>query len=149
MIKILTESPNQTRKIGEVLAKEVLENPLGGRAFVLGLRGDLGGGKTVFLQGFAKGLGIKERITSPTFVLMRRFPVLASRYKNFYHLDCYRIEGSKDILSLGFKDILSDPQNIVAVEWADKISKLLKRFVLIRFKFIGEKRRELTIDEKR
>ena len=74
-IKYLTEKPTQTKKIGEILAKEIFKTRIEKRALILGLEGDLGGGKTTFLQGFAKGLGIKEKITSPTFVIIKRFQV--------------------------------------------------------------------------
>lgn len=109
------------------------------QAMVLALVGDLGGGKTTFLQGFAKGLGIKEKILSPTFIIVRRI-------KNFYHIDCYRIKKSKELLDLGFKEIIADPKNIIAIEWADRIRKIMPRgTVWIDFKFIDNKTREIVI----
>ncbi len=134
-----TASPAQTKGVGEVLAKEIFKNRPGKSAKVLGLVGDLGGGKTTFLQGFAKGLGIKEKITSPTFVIMKRF-------KNFYHIDCYRIKKPKELSDLGFKKIISNPENIVAVEWADRIKKILpKGTIWLNFKFIDNKTRKIAI----
>ena len=118
MKKYLTTSFKQTQKIGENFAKEILKMQTKTGAVVLGLQGNLGGGKTTFLQGFAKGLGIKEKILSPTYVILKRF-------KNFYHIDCYRLKNEKDILELDFKSILSDPKNIVAIEWPEKIKKVL------------------------
>ena len=118
--KFLTTSAGQTQKIGQSLAKKILKAPFSKQAKILGLVGDLGSGKTTFLQGLAKGLGIKEKILSPTFIIIRRI-------KNFYHIDCYRIKKPEEILGLGFKKIISDPQNIVAVEWADKIKKILTK----------------------
>lgn len=124
------------------MAEEILKTHIGGRALVLGLEGDLGGGKTTFLQGFAKGLGIKEKILSPTFIIMRRF-------NNFYHFDCYRIQKAKDILDLGFKEIINNPQNIVAIEWADRIKKILPKNVLfLKFGFVGKTSRKITIQSK-
>ena len=89
-MEILTINPNQTQKAAEALAKEIVNSLPEKKAFVLGLEGDLGGGKTTFLQGFAKGLGIKEKILSPTFVLMKRFSINKNKpgFKDFYHLDC-------------------------------------------------------------
>ena len=108
-------------------------------ARVLGLTGDLGAGKTTFLQGFAKGLGIKEKILSPTFIIIRRL-------RNFYHIDCYRIKKPKEILNLGFKEIMSDPKNIVAIEWAERIRPLLpKSAILVQFKPVGKNKREIKI----
>ena len=108
-------------------------------SFVIGLEGELGGGKTTFIQGLAKGLGVKEKILSPTFVIMKKF-------NNFYHIDCYRTQESKELLNLGFKEIISNPENIVAVEWADKIKKIMpKNTIWIKFKFIDEKIRRIVI----
>src|SRR4030042_3218759 len=116
-MKFFTTNPNQTKKAGELLAKEISKSSLSDRAFILGLEGDLGGGKTTFLQGFARGLRIKEKILSPTFVIMRKFHVPCSMFHDFYHIDCYRVGKTKEVLDLGFKEIISIPQNIIAIEW--------------------------------
>ncbi len=135
----LTNSSIQTQKLAKVLAKEILKSPKRKKAVVLALVGNLGSGKTTFIQGFAKGLGIKEKINSPTFVIMKRFV-------NFYHFDCYRTGSSKEILDLGFKKIIADPKNIVAVEWADQIKKIMPKDCLrLKFKFIDQKTREINI----
>lgn len=144
--KFLTVNPRQTKKIGEDLAKKILKGFPKKEAIIIALRGDLGGGKTTFLKGFAKGLGIDQKILSPTFVILKRFKIKDSRFENFYHIDCYRIEKKKEILGLGFKKIISDPKNIVAVEWAEKIQKIIpKNAIWINFKFVDEKIREITI----
>jgi len=91
------------------------------------------------LQGFAKGLKIKGKILSPTFIIMRRF-------NNFYHIDCYRIQKPQELLDLGFKRIIANPKNIVAVEWADRIRKIMPlNTIWIEFEFIGEKKRKIMI----
>ena len=144
--EILTKSTEETKKLGEKLAKKILfDSPeKRGKAMIIGLFGDLGGGKTTFLQGFAKGLGIKEKILSPTFILMKRFRI--PKFKIFYHFDCYRISKPKEILDLGWKEIISNPQNIVAVEWADRIDKILPKDALrLKFAFIDETTRKITI----
>lgn len=141
----LTISPCQTQKLGMALAREILKNN-SRRAAIIALEGNLGGGKTTFLQGFAKGLGIKEKIISPTFVIQKRFKILNSRFKNFYHLDCYRIQKPEELLELGFKDIVSDPQNIIALEWADRIKKVLpKNMLWLRFEFINKNTRRIIM----
>ena len=150
-MEILTLNPNQTKKTGEALAKELLREPIRKKAFVLALEGDLGGGKTTFLQGFARGLGIKDKILSPTFVLMKRFALKKNKksFKDFYHLDCYRIEKPKDILSLDFKKIISNPHNVVAIEWADRIKKILPKDALIlKFDFINKTKRRIWLKKK-
>ena len=143
-----TFSAEQTRDLGKKIAKKVLGKKQK-RAFVLALKGDLGGGKTTFLQGFAKGLGIKEKILSPTFVIMKRFEILSrnikiSKYQSFYHIDCYRIKSPKDISELGLKEILSDSKNIIAIEWAERIKKILPKGALcLDFEFKGKNKREV------
>lgn len=147
ILKYLTNSPNQTKKLGEILAKEILKTSLLKKALVIGLEGDLGGGKTTFLQGFAKGLGIKEKILSPTFIIIRKFEIPSDKLTNFYHIDCYRIKKPKEILNLGFKKIISNPKNIVAIEWSNRVSKILssKISLKLKFKFISQKIRGITI----
>ena len=144
----LSTSSSQTKQIGENLARKKLR-VLEKKALVVSLEGDLGGGKTTFLQGFARGLGIKKRILSPTFVLMKKFKIpkkSPSKFQYFYHIDCYRIKEPKEILALGFEKIISDPGNIVAIEWADRIKKILpKGRVIIKFRFINQNSREIII----
>jgi len=158
--KYLTTSPVQTRKLGEILAKEILQTKAGKKAFIIGLEGDLGGGKTTFLQGLAKGLGIKEKILSPTFIIMRKFEIQnpkfetnsktkIPKFQTFYHLDCYRIQKPKEILDLGFKEIISNSKNIVAIEWADQIRKILpKGSLILRFEWIDKKTRKILVKSK-
>ena len=88
----ITSGITQTQKIAQNLAKEISKKPRK-KGLVVGLEGDLGGAKTTFVQGFAKGLGIKDKILSPTFIIYRK-------HGNLYHFDCYRIKGSKDLLTL-------------------------------------------------
>ena len=153
-----TTHPNQTKKLGKIVAKKVLKIKRKRRAQVLGLEGNLGGGKTTFLQGFAKGLGIKEKLLSPTFVILKRFKIkdltphqklrfgTGHGFKNFYHVDCYRIEKPEEILALGFKEIISNPQNIVAVEWADRIQKIMpENTIRVVFEFINKNERKIII----
>ncbi|MCP6718392.1 MAG: tRNA (adenosine(37)-N6)-threonylcarbamoyltransferase complex ATPase subunit type 1 TsaE [Patescibacteria group bacterium] len=139
----ITNSVLKTQKLAKQLAKEILKKQESRKAHVLGLEGDLGGGKTTFLQGFAKGLGIRQKILSPTFVILKKFKV---KHKIFYHIDCYRIKKPKEILDLGFKQIISDPRNIVAVEWSNRIKKIMpKNTILISFEFINKNKRKIII----
>ena len=137
----ITSSPNQTKKLAEKFAKEISKKGVKRKAFVIGLEGKLGSGKTTFIQGLAKGLGIKKKILSPTFVILKRFRI---KDKNFYHIDCYRIQKSKELLDLGLQEIISNPKNIVAVEWADKIKRIMpQNTIWINFKFVDEKTRKI------
>ena len=150
ILKTLTQNPSQTKNLGKILAEEILKFPAKRKkALILGLIGDLGGGKTTFLQGFAKGAGIKQRIASPTFVIIKRYKIQKTRHRiqNLYHIDCYRIQKPKEILDLGFKEIIFDPQNIVAIEWADKIKKILpQNTIWIKFEFISKNKRKILLN---
>ncbi|MEA3295985.1 MAG: tRNA (adenosine(37)-N6)-threonylcarbamoyltransferase complex ATPase subunit type 1 TsaE [Patescibacteria group bacterium] len=142
-----SENISQTKKIAKNLAKKIISNSTkkqNKQAVVLALYGNLGSGKTTFLQGFAKALKIKEKITSPTFVILKRFPIF--KFKNFYHIDCYRIENIEEIIELNFNNIISDPKNIVAIEWPEKIKKILpKNRINIKFSFINKNKRKIVV----
>lgn len=161
MAKFITTNSKQTQKLAEMLAKEMLKSvPIQKRAFVVGLEGELGGGKTTFTQGFARGLGVKEKILSPTFVILKRFELHKHNLKNvrcqmsgvrcfryFYHFDCYRLESSKDLTTMGFKEIIKNPENIVLIEWADKIKRVLpKEYLKIKFKWLDKNKREIKFE---
>jgi len=144
MQKSTTKTFKQTQKIGENFSKQILKQNLGNIATVLGLQGELGAGKTTFLQGFAKGLGIEEKVNSPTFVIIKKFKIPNSSFKFFYHIDCYRLSTPKEILDLGFNEIMLNPENIVAIEWPEKIKKIMpKNATLIKFKHSEENKREI------
>ena len=155
--EFITNSFSQTRKLGEDFAKEILLlTQKRQKGVVLALKGDLGGGKTTFLQGFAKGLGIKEKILSPTFVIFKKFKINPPgnhkrqqnpKFKFFYHIDCYRIENKKEILHLGYKKSVADPQNIIAIEWAEKIKDIIpKDAIWIYFEFLDKNKRRIIIN---
>lgn len=145
-LEIQSHSALQTKKIGRILAEELSRENTQKRAQILALQGDLGGGKTTFLQGFARGLGIKEKILSPTFVILKKFKIRSLRFKYFYHIDCYRIEKSKEILDLDFKKIASDNKNIVAIEWAERVKEILpQNTILINFEFIDKNKRKIIL----
>ena len=158
-----TISSAQTKKIAGLLAKEILADKIKRKnALVLALAGDLGSGKTTFTQGFLRGLGIKNKITSPTFVIAKKYnlktwnlsarggsalggKLKTQKYERAWHFDCYRIRKSAELFSLGFKEILADPQNIILIEWPEIIKKVLpKNSIWIKFEH-GEKENERTI----
>ena len=121
----VTNNYKETQKIGERLAKKI-KPPV-----ILALLANLGGGKTTFTQGLAKGLGIKNIITSPTFVLEKIYNIPKKKY-DLHHYDLYRIEPD-DIL---IDEILENAKNnIVVIEWADKIINQLPKKNLIKIKF--------------
>lgn len=107
----------------------------------MALSGDLGAGKTTFVQGVANGLGIKDRITSTTFVIMRN-------YGNFFHADLYRLEENvaEEVENLGLMDIIREGKSIVITEWAEKIRSLLpKNTIWVNIENTNEHERRIKI----
>ena len=150
-MEVITNSDKETRKVAGLLAESIKEKPLKTKgALVIGFQGNLGSGKTTFIQGLAKGFKIKQYLTSPTFVLLKRYKVpnyklLITNYKHLHHLDCYRLNKAKDLLELDFKEIINDNENIVLIEWAEKVRSILpKDTIWIKFKTISEKKRKIT-----
>ncbi len=116
---------------------------------ILAFVGGLGAGKTTFIQGLAKGLGINSKIVSPTFILMRKYRMDESVDKSFYHLDLYRLEGDvkKEVENLGLFDIWKDTNNIIAIEWAEKIEDIVPAGAKwIKMENISESERNITIE---
>lgn len=138
MKSFLSKSDEQTKRYANSFAKQ-------GKCRVIGLTGELGAGKTTFVQGFAKGLGIKDKIVSPTFVLIRQHKVPNSK-KMLFHIDLYRLENMDNIKHLGIEEILDDPSNIVLIEWAEKIKSMLPKLTWwISFKCLSQEERLITL----
>ena len=94
------------------------------------LQGDLGAGKTTFVQGFLKGLGSRARVTSPTFILMRRHKLVSGKGKKFadvFHIDAYRLKKPEHLFALDLEVILANPRNIILIEWPEQARKFLPR----------------------
>ncbi len=141
-MKILTFSPKETEEIGSLVAEDIL---YGKAPRFVAMRGDLGSGKTTFMKGFARSLGIKDNISSPTFTIFKKYKTEKGFF--FYHFDAYRIADKEELIVLGFSDIVSDNDNVLAVEWSENVEDLLpKKRVDISFSFIGEEERELIIE---
>ncbi len=119
-----------------------------GRALVVGLTGDLGAGKTTFVQGLAKSLGIKKRILSPTFLIMRNYKIGAGGFTRLFHVDAYRLRKEAELTPLYFKTVLNNPRHLILVEWSERIKNLLpRRSFWLRFSH-GRKPNERFIEIK-
>lgn len=145
MKTIITHSAAETL----VFASRILRSLKGDN--VLGLHGDLGSGKTTFSQGIGKALGIAHRMISPTFVVIRNYDLRTKNnefpFRNFYHVDLYRIEKPEEVINLGLLDFIKDPANLVIIEWAEKMGKYLpEKRVDITFEYISEEKRKITTE---
>lgn len=142
-VEIITKSDRETKKLGALLAKTIftieqhlmllkLLNELA-EALVISLEGDLGSGKTTFAKGFAKGLGIRETIQSPTFVIAKIYQIKKQKwtkrknnYQKFIHIDAYRIT-AKDLPAIGWNEFIKNPQNIILIEWGERVRAALPK----------------------
>ena len=132
-----SRAPAETRAIGERLGARLTPGA------VIACTGELGAGKTCFLQGLARGLGVTSGVTSPTFVLVNqyrgRMPI--------YHLDAYRTGSLTELVDLGLEEMLHG-DGVTVIEWADKLLPLLPaRTIHVHLQGLGDEPREITIDE--
>lgn len=134
----LSKSQDETKKLAQKLGRQLH------RGFIC-LYGDLGAGKTTFVQGLAKGLGIRSRIQSPTFTYSR---VHGTKSK-LYHFDCYRLRKTDELFVHELHETLQRGDGVIAIEWAEKIaSHLPEKRTDIHFEYINEKTRKITIEPK-
>jgi tRNA threonylcarbamoyladenosine biosynthesis protein TsaE len=99
--------------------------PADGHATLVTLSGELGAGKTSFTQGMAQALGVKEPITSPTFVLEKIYELESQKFSRLAHLDAYRLEGDTSLTPLGFHDLYADAGNLIVLEWPELVASQL------------------------
>jgi len=137
----MSTSPEETKRIATDFVNPLIPAQ---RATVIALYGDLGSGKTTFTQGIATALGVKESVTSPTFVLMKRYATVNSHFKQFIHIDAYRLQNGRDITVAGIGDVINDPTNFIVIEWPGLIQEaLLFDMTKIVFTFIDDHTREI------
>lgn len=144
MKKYTSKSPNETKK----LAKKIAKDFKGGE--ILALSGNLGTGKTQFTKGLAEYFKIKNPITSPTFVVMKIYPVKKNKNINkLSHMDVYRLETGEDALAIGLGEYMEDKNCLTIIEWAERIKNILpKDTIWIKFDY-GEKDNERNIKIKK
>jgi len=124
----ITKSLDETKELAAKIAEEIS----GGN--VIALIGDLGTGKTAFAQGFAKAMGIKEAVGSPTFKLISEYE---GKKSWLYHIDCYRLKNAQQFMNIGGEDYLAPDKGITLIEWADIIKEILpNNTIVINFKRI-------------
>jgi tRNA threonylcarbamoyladenosine biosynthesis protein TsaE len=136
-IRIKTRSAAETLRLGQILGAGIHQ------AIIIALTGDLGTGKTAFVQGLAKGLGVSEKyyITSPTFTLINEYP----GRRRLFHVDLYRIEHAPELAEIGLEELLREDA-VIAIEWAEKLlPEALFDHLELRFKMIGEDTRRIDL----
>ncbi len=145
-MKYTPQNLEETQKIAADFALALVPDP--NSAKVIGLYGNLGAGKTSFTQAFAKALGVEEVVTSPTFVIEKIYDLAGQKFTRLIHIDAYRLEKSEELLKLGWKEVISDRDNIVIIEWPDRVSDIMPPHTKIALVAMdtGESR-EVEIDD--
>lgn len=136
MITYTTNSVQETNELAKKLAKD-------SSARIFLLTGELGSGKTTFVQGFAQGLGIKEKVVSPTFVLIREYQTPKTK-RVLCHIDLYRLETENQLKNLGFDELLNNPNYLILIEWAEKLNEPLKQAIKITIKKREREKKEVN-----
>jgi len=144
---ILLKNLSDTRELAKILLRCWLEeNKKKNSNWLICLSGELGSGKTAFTKALAKELGVEGVVNSPTFVIMKRYFSKKHKKYSLYHFDCYRISEAGEVLDLGFEEILRGENNIIVIEWPEKIKKILPQNRLnLKFEVIDENIRRISI----
>jgi tRNA threonylcarbamoyladenosine biosynthesis protein TsaE len=133
-----SNSEAETEEIGKKVAKTVKYGT------IISLRGNLGTGKTIFTKGFAKGLGIKEIVVSPTFNIVKEYCTGSGNW--LYHIDLYRINDAHSALAFGIDEYMSDKNAMTLIEWAERIEEILPPHALdVEIKRITDTEREIKM----
>jgi len=135
---LILNSDEETQKAGYDFIQHL---KCGDKVFLHGL---LGSGKTTFVKGMARALGIKSVVTSPTYTIVRSYDTTHHTIKKLYHLDLYRLEPDVDFKSIGIEELFDDRLGVVIVEWPEKIAIKNPNFDVI-FEYTGENMRKITI----
>lgn len=114
------------------------------KATTLLLKGDLGAGKTAFTKLLGKHLGVREEVTSPTFLIMKEYKTWNPFFDTLIHVDAYRVEDPKELEVIKFKEIFSKPKTLVVIEWPEKIGNISFDTFTVDFSFVDEHTREIN-----
>jgi len=142
MQKVITKTDQETFEFGLKLGKKIKTRT------VFALIGDLGAGKTKLIQGLAKGLGVKDRVNSPTFNILKLYQINKTRgqIRLFCHIDAYRLRSEKDLVSLGVQEFFNQAEVVTAIEWAEKVKKIWPQGTkIIRIKSLNKNIREIKL----
>ncbi len=139
VVEFVTHSPAETQRLGARLAVPALPGD------VIALQGELGTGKTQFVKGLARGLGVRESVHSPTFILANEY---RSGRMPLFHVDAYRVESASEAIGFGLEDYLNDA-GLTVVEWAERIrSALPPEHLWIEFDYVEQDARRISIQAR-
>lgn len=143
-MKYISNNLEETQKIAEDFVIKL--SPKDVEATIVGLYGNLGAGKTTFTQSVCKALGVTDTVTSPTFVIEKIYELTNKNFTHLIHIDAYRIEKSSELISLGWKEITTDKNNLILIEWPEKVSDIMPEHIKISLKPLeNETSREIEV----
>lgn len=140
-MEYISQSPEETKNVAKEFLKTL--SPRSG-ATVIELVGDLGAGKTTFTKYLAEELEIKETVISPTFVIQKRYNISNHLYfKTLIHVDAYRFENQNEIRALALEKDLTNPENLILIEWPSKIQNHIPESIKLHFEHVNETTRKI------
>lgn len=131
------------RDYAHAFAEQLQPNPDG--AVVVALHGELGAGKTTFVQQLAKAFGVVDDVISPTFVIQKRYSLGAEQsFERLVHIDAYRLERASELEALDWGELVADSQNLIVIEWAERVADILPPDTQhLTFTYVGEETRAI------
>ncbi len=135
-MEFITNSPAQTEAVGAALARQLTPGT------VIAYRGDLGAGKTAFTRGLARGLGIDESVTSPTYTIVNEY---TSGRLPLFHFDMYRLGSEEELFDIGWEDYL-ERGGVCAVEWSENVWDAIEQPIIVTISRLGEDSRKIEIE---
>jgi tRNA threonylcarbamoyladenosine biosynthesis protein TsaE len=144
MQKVFSEK--EIPQIAEEVIAQIYKKANNKGATVIALSGNLGAGKTTLTQAIGKKLGIKQKIASPTFILLKTYKFKNKNFKIFHHIDAYRLEKPEHVEKLLWSSLIKDPNNLIFLEWPEQVGKLLpKNIVKIKLSHTKDKKRKISL----
>ena len=142
---MISHSLKETEDIAKGFTKDLISHGTQKKATLVGLYGDLGSGKTTFTQMVAEIFGVKEMVTSPTFIIEKIYKTQSDIFPKFIHIDAYRLDSGEDLKKLGFEKILEDSEALIFIEWPEHVAEILPEHIRVICEFVSEKERTYEI----
>ncbi|MBI4034818.1 MAG: tRNA (adenosine(37)-N6)-threonylcarbamoyltransferase complex ATPase subunit type 1 TsaE [Candidatus Chisholmbacteria bacterium] len=139
-MQVVSRSPEETKQLGRELVGQASKLAVN----VVALYGELGAGKTTLIQGMGKVLGIKQHLASPTFILVREYPIEGANWQRLYHVDLYRLGEAAELRAVDLAELWQDKTNLVVIEWAERAA--LPRKLAVNLKIKTETEREISYE---
>lgn len=150
MTVFVSKSIKDTEKFAENFVKEISKTGKGKKATLVKLSGELGSGKTAFTKGVARALGVRNTVTSPTFVLEKIYILPKSgTFSKLAHIDAYRLERGEELTPLRFEELINDPEALILIEWPERVKDALPTEAhTVSFKVVDDSTRDILWQKK-